>query len=261
MPEASTPDFHGAFCSALAGRPESLGPWLPAAGGDGLSVYRNTILKGAIDVLAAAYGTVARVVGEDWLRAAAADYVRERPPTRPSMLDYGADFPEWLAAFPPARDTPYLGGVALLDRLWNRAYFAADAEAITASAVTRLSPDELGATTARLNPSAGLAAFDQTIASLWLAQRREGDFRGFELQAQPEYALVVRVGGDVELHRLGPGGYGFLRACEAGETLLRAAERALDAEPQADLEALVALCIQVGAFSALVSASDQGSPE
>ena len=116
MPELL--DFQDAFVAALAGSPSALSPWLaPGEGAAGLSVYRNTIAKGCVDALAANFPTVLSMVGEDWFRAAAAVFVREAPPTHAALLDYGEDFPAWLGRFPPAQDTPYLVGIAHLDRL------------------------------------------------------------------------------------------------------------------------------------------------
>ena len=75
----------------------------------GLGVYRNTIASAAIDALAATFATVLLMVGEEWFRAAAREFARAHPPTDPALIGYGADFPQWLADFPPAADAPYLG--------------------------------------------------------------------------------------------------------------------------------------------------------
>jgi hypothetical protein len=42
-------------------------------------VYRNTVLKGCVDALAANFPTVLRLVGEDWFRAAALIHVCAEP--------------------------------------------------------------------------------------------------------------------------------------------------------------------------------------
>ena len=48
----------------------------------GFAVYRNTVLKGCIDALQANYPAVARLVGEEWFRAAAAIYARANLPAQ-----------------------------------------------------------------------------------------------------------------------------------------------------------------------------------
>ena len=94
------------------------------------AVYRNTVMKGCIDALQANYPAVARLVGEEWFRAAAAIYVRERCPREPTLLRYGAAFAEFLARFEPAAELPYLPGVARLDRFWTESHAAPDEEAL-----------------------------------------------------------------------------------------------------------------------------------
>jgi hypothetical protein len=71
-----------------------LNPELPAP--PAFAVYRNTVMKGCIDALQANYPAVARLVGEEWFRAAAAVYARANPPRVPMLAEYGEGF----ASFP-----------------------------------------------------------------------------------------------------------------------------------------------------------------
>ena len=75
------------------------------------AIYRNTVMKGCIDALQANYPAVTRLVGDEWLRAAAAVYARDALPAQPMLLHYGADFADFLARFEPAAELPYLPGV------------------------------------------------------------------------------------------------------------------------------------------------------
>ena len=58
----------------------------------GFAVYRNTVFKGCIDALQANYPTVTRLVGEEWIRAAAARFAHSYLPAHPMLLEYGAQF-------------------------------------------------------------------------------------------------------------------------------------------------------------------------
>src|SRR5690242_19722301 len=69
-----------------------------------LSIHRNTSTKGLVDALAANYATVLQLVGDEWFRACAVDYVRAHPPRSPVLATYGEDFPAFLASFPPAME-------------------------------------------------------------------------------------------------------------------------------------------------------------
>ena len=246
MPELL--DFQDAFVAALGGERAALSPWLtPGAGEAGLAVYRNTIAKGCVDALAANFPTVLAMVGEDWFRAAAAVFAREAPPTSAALLDYGEAFPAWLDRFPPAQDTPYLTGVAHLDRLWTEALFAAEAPALTAEILATLTPEVLADTRLPLHPSVRFASFEAGLPSLWIAAREGRE--DLELSGTPETLLLVRQGKTVVTRVIAAAEAAFLRACRDGLTSAEAAGRALETNPGADLAALFAALISDGVFA------------
>ncbi|KXK67214.1 hypothetical protein BC89_33670, partial [Pseudomonas monteilii] len=114
--------FQDAFVYALYQRtaPELQSVTAQAA----FEVYRNTVFKGCVDALCDNFPTIERLVGKDWLRAAAAIHARETPPSDARLILYGEGFANFLEAFEPARELPYLGPVARLDRLWTEAFIA-----------------------------------------------------------------------------------------------------------------------------------------
>ncbi|MFO1298984.1 MAG: DNA-binding domain-containing protein [Burkholderiaceae bacterium] len=134
----------------------------------GFAVYRNTVVTGCIDALAANYPAVVRLVGDEWFRAAAAVHVRRAPPSHPCLFDYGDGFAEFLAAFAPAAGLPYLPDIARLDRLWTEAHLAADEPPLDASRVAALAPGELARTVLAPHASARWAWFDRNPTwSIW----------------------------------------------------------------------------------------------
>ena len=245
--------FQSALGEALQGETSAIAPWLetPLSDTPGLSVYRNTVTRGSIDVLAGAFSTVVGLVGEDWFRAAAAIYVTDHPPSMPSLLHYGDDFADWLASFPPAQDTPYLSAVAQLDRLWWDAYFAAEAERLDLTVLPQLDVAALQSTALVLHPSVRLAAFDYNLASLWLAHRNNGQPGEFEIAAEPEAILMVRNGLDVASSLTSAADHAFLAACQDGESIMTAASHALAMDAVASLPDILAAHLSAGVFSGL----------
>ena len=249
--------FQDAFSAALRGDTALIEPWLitPPSQAAGLAVYRNTVARGAIDALVATYSTVVSMVGEVWFRAAAAVYADGHRPATPSLLSYGADFPEWLSRFPPAADAPYLSGIARLDRLWWESYFAAEAGALDPGALSRLGAADLEATNVGLHPSVRLASFDQNLASLWLAHRDQDQPGDFEIAEVAECVLIVRAGMEVEARLIEPANYAFLVASRAGESLMAAAERATAIDPQVSLPDIIGSNLAAGVFTRLAAAT------
>jgi hypothetical protein len=238
----------------------------------GFAVYRNTVLKGAIDAIEANYPAVTRLVGGEWMRAAAAVYVREAPPAEPSLLHYGAGFPAWLSTFPPAADLRWLADVARLDRAWTEAHVAAAEPAVEAAAVAALAPAELARTVLRPHASARWHfAADAPIHTLWQRNRRSAaevpdEDVGADLEWRGEGALLTRPTDAVESIALDAAGIAFLDACAAGGTLADAAAAAIAAgtgadtdragirtgiTPDVDLAQLMAALLTAGAFGRL----------
>jgi len=216
----------------------------------GFAVYRNTIAKGCIDALEANFPTVARLAGSEWFRAAALPYVRSTPPVSVSLMEYGAGFPGFLAAFPPAQELPYLPGVARLDRLWIEAHTAADGAALDAGALARLPAAALGALVVRPHPAArwawhpGLPAY-----AIWRANREEAALDD-PLPWTGDGALLTRPESAVRWREAGKGACAFLDACAAGLPMAEAARAAMRAQPGVDVAGLLAELISAGAFAA-----------
>ena len=218
-------------------------------------IYRNTVLKGCIDALQANFPAVARLVGEEWFRAAAVVYARLNPPRVPMLLEYGAGLADFLANFEPAADLPYLPAVARLDRFWSESHAARDEAPLRAATLAALDPMQLGATALRPHAAARWAWFDVPAFTIWSRNRKESGIDGDEPEIvwHGEGALVVRPGDTVEWLELDEGSCAFMDACAAGEPLAKAADAAIAVESAVDLAALMARLLDAGAFAHQVS--------
>ncbi|MBI3375348.1 MAG: putative DNA-binding domain-containing protein [Betaproteobacteria bacterium] len=224
----------------------------------GFSVYRNTVMKGCIDALQANYPGVMRLVGEEWFRAAAAIFVRTDPPSHPMLADYGAGLADFLAAFEPAAELPYLPAVARLDRFWSEAHIARDAEPLDPRALTRLAPGQLARTVLSPHPSARWAWFPSLpITTIWRRNRdAHGAEDGDDIDWRGEGVLLVRPRDAVENIDLDAAGCAFLDACAAGRTLADAALAALEVNPETKLARLTTRLLAAGAIAGLRTLND-----
>lgn len=242
--------FHAAFEAALAGDPSAL---LPHLNGNprtlaALDVYRNTPVKARIDALEANYPAVARLVGSEWFRAAAREFAVDHPGDDPVMAHYGAAFAGWLAAFPPARDMPYLAPCARLDRAWTEAHVAADATVMTPSEAAALGAALTGLPV-RLHPSVRLFRFEWSAPSLWLAHRYPQTAPGpLVWEPRAEALMIHRVGGQVRARLLAPAEAAFLEACQKGRPLGIAADQAMRLDRSQSIPTLFAGLIAADVF-------------
>lgn len=250
--------FQDAFARALLA-PEAA----PAAGVAALTaqpafaVYRNTVMKGCVDALQANYPAVARLVGEEWFRAAAAIHVREALPDDPTLLRYGVHFADFLARFEPAADLPYLPGVARLDRYWTEAHAAPSEDALDPAAVARPVPEVLANAILHPHAAARWAWFDEApIYTIW-SRNRADSVSDADIDWRPEGALLVRPRDTVEWIALDAAGCAFLDACAAGGTLAEAAQAALQTQDDADISRLMATLLKAGAFGRMSLTDDR----
>jgi len=245
-------DYQHAFAQALlAEDPRSASPELARlVAQPGFAVYRNTVLKGCIDALQANFPAVARLVGDEWFRAAAAVYARRELPTAPTLLTYGKTFADFLAQFEPAAELPYLADVARVDRLWSEAHVAADDDTLNPAALAQLAPEDMRRLSLRPHATARWAWCEEhPICTLWSQNRDCGAAFDAEIDWCGEGVLLTRPLGAVKRQLLSRAGATFLSACAEGLSLEGAVAAALDTDPTADLAALINQLLQAGAVA------------
>jgi hypothetical protein len=225
----------------------------------GFAVYRNTVIKGCVDALAANFPAVARLVGHEWMRAACAVYARGDLPCGPMLLHYGRTFPTFLSAFEPAAGLPWLPAVAALDRAWVESHAAADAPVLPADALLAIEPALLAEGRLNLHPAARWRwCADAPAYTLWSRNRVDktdclhDEDRATDdapIDWRPEGALLTRP-FEVVMHRqVARSAIAFLDACDTGCSLGEAALAAMDAEPAVDIAALIGSLLGAGTFS------------
>ncbi len=213
----------------------------------GFSVYRNNVVVSLVDALAARFPAAVGIVGEEFFRAMAREFVRARPPRSPILLLYGAELPAWVATFPPAAGVPYLADVMRLEFALGEAYHAADARPATLSDLSPLDRRRLAETRIALHPAARLVSSPYpalTIRAMSIGETAPepvADWRG-------EDVLVTRPRHDVRLRRLRPGGFAFAAALAIGKSLGEAVDAGIAANTDFDPGAMLAELAAAGAL-------------
>ncbi|MBV4491618.1 HvfC/BufC N-terminal domain-containing protein [Pseudomonas oryzicola] len=211
-------------------------------------VYRNTVFNSCVDALCDNFPTIERLVGTAWLRAAAAIHARETPPSDARLILYGEGFADFLEAFEPARELPYLGPVARLDRLWTEAFIAPAQALLELPSLAGMTTSDLAACHLAPRTCVRWSWFSgQPIYSIWRCNREALPIPE-ELPWRGEGALLVGHAEGVTWHALEAGGCAFLDACAAGNDLDRASALALAAQPDLDFHDLLGHLLGAGVF-------------
>lgn len=173
-----------AFADALLARdfdcPPGLRTWNGSDPARRFAVHRNNIIVSLVDALADTFPVVQAMVGTEFFRAMAREFVFVRPPSSPVLAHYGEGFAEFVEGFEPAACLPYLPDLARLELLRVEVYHA-------------------------LHPIERVLRSRYAVVSLWAAHQAD-DVDAALAQVDPdvaETACVLRCGLDVLVIRMG----------------------------------------------------------
>ena len=230
--------------------PEAPSPLPAGLSQPGLDAYRGNARLVRVEALLAAFPVCGQLVGAEFMRGVCRRYVSAEPAASANLCDDGARMGDFLAQFAPAAELPYLADVARLEMLRIRAFHAADADPLTPEQITQAlaDPTRLPLLQVGCHPSLNVLNSRYAIVSLWAAHQGIGDLASVN-PALPEIALVIRVGLEVQVIALPPGGDVLIAGFAAGLPLGEAAGLAIATHPDFDLTAHLALLLRCGALS------------
>lgn len=225
-----------AFSSALL-KPDAplpgdvVGPSTAKKAQKRFGVYRNNVVVSLSESLMATYPTILAMVGEEFFRAMAREFVTAHPPQSAILAHYGAGFGGFMDTFEPVSALPYLGDVARLEFAWLIAYNAKDNAPLAPENLQTIDPEHLADLTFDMHPACQLLSCSHAAYSIWAAHKQE-DPAGVmaNLTDHPEDILITRPQWDVTVISLPAGGYAFIKALSDGESLGEAATQAAKAD-------------------------------
>ncbi|MEO8506269.1 MAG: DNA-binding domain-containing protein [Betaproteobacteria bacterium] len=208
---------------------------------DAIAIYRNAVLANYRNALAATFPVTRALTGAPFFAAAADAFALAQPSASGDLNSYGAEFPAFLAADPPARELPYVADVARLEWAVDDAYRAADGGGDverTLAALATVAADELASLRLALDPSCRLLRSPYPLLRIWQVHQ-PGDTAdphvAFDTGA--DYLLVRRADGAIVIERLPAGDHAWLSALRDGADLAQALDAALAVDAAFDLAA------------------------
>jgi hypothetical protein len=217
---------------------------LPAR--EGIAAYRHSVAGKLQRSLEQTYPACLKLVGEPFFGAMAAAFLQQGPSRSPDLGDYGAAFPAFIAAFPPAASLPYLADVARLEWAWHRAFHAPDQPRLDLAALARVPPELWDRLVFRLPAGAALLASDFPIHRIWEVNTNpEAHDPVIDLDQGGIRIFVWRDGSTTRLEFPSPPEWPLLQAFDRGLPLGQVC-RGSDQLPQATIAELLPLWLQRG---------------
>lgn len=232
-------DFTAALFDPAAAAPASLRHAASPRAASAFGVYRNNVAAGLINVLAARFPVIMRLIGDDASRGLALRFIALYPPRSPVLMSYGDGFPEFLRCLTESSMADYLADIARLEVARGRAYHAVDAEPVAPKRFAELTAEQLPALQVLLHPSLTLLRSRFPFVSAW--EVNQGGADGAIRCWKGEDAAVFRPRYEVQVMCLADGGFAFLSALAHGATLASAIEAAVRDSAAFDLAVNLAM--------------------
>jgi len=208
--------------------------------GDGLDpaarvgIYRHHAFGTLGAALQNTFPVVCRLVDKRFFAYAAHEYLREHPPHSRCLVEYGADFADFLARFTPCEGLPYLADVARLEWALNIAATVREATPLQAEALAAVPAEQAAYVALRLQPSLSYFASPWPIDTIWQANK-EDEVPPIDLASGGTSLEIRRPGEAVAWRRLDPGIFAFRTALADGLVLAAAMAAATLRDPAFDL--------------------------
>jgi hypothetical protein len=215
-------EMQQAFGHALAsGDFGTIAPHVVANGLDPaarLRLYRNNHRETSLASLRSTYPVIERLVGPEYFRQAAFDYLAEHP-SRSGSLDFlGQEWPSFLASRFEGGQHSYLADVAQLEWACHEVLMAGDHAPLDLEKLRRIPEHRYPALVFSLHPALRLVKSRYPVLRIWRVNQPESDASERIDLDQPERVLLTRAGSRVELRLLDAPDFEFLAGVQRGES-------------------------------------------
>lgn len=190
---------------------------------DGLGIYHFHRRTNFAQALALAFPVVERLVGETFFRQLAALHQQHQPSRSGDLQPAGASFASTLRQHWPASEYVWIADVAEIEWAWQRAFVAADAPCIEATALASRPKAQWPKLRLSLHPSLTLLDSPWPVRSIWEAHReRSATPAEIRLDRGGERTRVSRERDVVTVRSCTPAQWAWLQALAAGASLVEA---------------------------------------
>ena len=200
-----------------------------------LNIYRNHYNTSLGEALKATFPVTCRVLDPRFFAYAASEFIKISPPRQVCLFEYGEEFPDFIAAFPPCAHLSYIGDAARLEWLINVALHSPALPAIDIKDLAHLDSADYPQLVFALQPSLRLIESPWPIDRIWHQNKPGSESDGaVDLDAGGCRLEIRQLGEDVVFRSLEPGEFVLRSELAKGRTLDSAVAAALAGDPLYD---------------------------
>lgn len=215
-----------------------------------IEVYRNNYRGNLHDALAGAYPVVQQLVGDEFFRFLARQFMERHPPRSANLHEYGVELAEFIRTFEPASTLRYLPDVSTLEWACHCAYFVEDSGTLALDKLALVSQDDYEYLLLPLHAAVQLIPSPFPITVIWQQHQAEmgADFR-IDLDSGECIALVSRKQDVVLVNEASEAEALWLRCLGQGLTLGLATRATLEKFPAFNLQGALIKMVTANVFT------------
>ncbi len=240
--------FRAALMDAGTRTPPGLSDGRGRPAGRRFDVYRNNVASSLTDALEVGFPAIARLIGQRNFRAVMGVFLRQHPPDKPMIAQYGGALPGFLEDFAPLAHLGYLADVARLEQALRDSYHAADCKPIDPADLQRTPPDAFPTARITLAPALRIIRSPWPVHAIWTYATHEG---APQPTGTAQDVFVTRPAFDPQMAVPGPGGAAFVQALAERYPIGAAHDIALKDAPHFDLSETLKILLSSGAIHRL----------
>jgi hypothetical protein len=215
-----------------------------------LNIYRNNLRENFLKVLELEFPVVQRLVGADYFRQTALQFLQQSPSRSGDLFHCGRAFPDYLRQQFADGDYGYLPDVAALEWAYQEAMIAADDQrTFDLAALAKLDQHSYDRLRLHPHPALRLVRSPYPVVAIWAAnQPYAASDATINVGRGGDNALITRALRSTSIAPIPVGAAVFLQGVLDRRPLGLALEAALDADPGFGLEGALGPWIQARVF-------------
>lgn len=183
-----------------------------------LLIYRHRVADILTHALEETYPLIVKLVGRDFFKVTAKEYIKHYPSRSSALFDYGAYFSDFLAEFEPLHDLIYLVEVAQFEWICHTLSSAANHPGMHKFQLDNITPEQYDQLHFTLHPASHLQRFYYPILQI-IELCKSGKNESVDVDAGGVNLLIARHEMDLTLIPLTHAEFTFLDMIIEGKSV------------------------------------------
>lgn len=200
-----------------------------------MAVYQHNVISNLTNALFETYPLIAKLVGEDFFRMAAKEYIARYPSCSGNLHDYGEYFGDFLADYSPSKHLVYLNEIAQFEWACHLVFFSANPTPFNSQLLETIQSDQYDQLYFSLHPASRLMKCRYPIFRIIDLCKGEMD-ETIDLNEGGVCLLIIRRDLEISLMPLTTAEFIFLTAIQDNQSLSESLQKTLDVDTTFQLE-------------------------